>query len=323
MNACIVGYGAIGPVHADALTQIEGVKLYAICDTDKERADMGANLYGAKAYYDYDACINDEVIEYVHICTPHYLHFEMITKALDKGKTVIVEKPAVMKKSELDILFAQYDVSKILPIVQNRKNTCIQTLKEIIAKEKELGALRGIKGIVTWNRDADYYNSAKWRGTKRYEGGGVLINQAVHTLDLMVYFAGSAESVFASMRNNSLKGVIEVEDTIDTYIEFKNGAKGIFYATNAYTANSPVQLELDFESKSFVYANGTLFSGDEVICRDSSEFKGKSYWGNGHAKILSDFYERTLELSLADIKDSMETMFAIYESAQKNEVVRL
>ena len=316
MNACIVGYGAIGPVHADALSQIEGVRLYAVCDTDQERADKGAKQYGAKAYYDFDACINDDAIEYVHICTPHYLHFEMITKALDKGKRVIVEKPAVMKKSELDMLFAQYDVSKIFPIVQNRKNTCIQALKEIIDKDKSIGALKGIKGILTWSRDADYYHSAKWRGTKQYEGGGVLINQAVHTLDLMIYFAGNAESVYASMRNNFLRGVIEVEDTIDAYIEFKNGAKGIFYATNAYTTNSLMQIELEFENRSFAYINGILISDGKVICKDSSDFKGKSYWGNGHAKALFDFYEHHSTLSLADIKPSMEAMFAIYESAQ-------
>lgn len=321
MNVCIVGYGAIGPVHADALSRIDNVKLYAVCDIDKERADTGADLYGAKAYYDFNACISDEAIEYVHICTPHYLHFEMITKALDHGKRVIVEKPAVMKKSELDTLFALYDVSKIFPIVQNRKNLCIQALKEIIAKEKGIGALKGIKGIMTWSRTADYYNSAKWRGNKLYEGGGVLINQAIHTLDLMVYFAGEVESVYASMRNNSLRGVIDVEDTVDAYIKFKTGAKGIFYATNAYTSNSPVQLELDFENKSFTYANGTLISDGKVICRDSNDFKGKSYWGNGHAKMLSDFYEHNLQFSLSDIRSSMDTMFAIYDSALKNKEV--
>ena len=323
MNACIVGYGAIGPVHADALSLIDGANLYAVCDVNNERADLCAKQYGAKPYYDFDECIKDGNIDCVHICTPHYLHFEMITKALDTGKRVVVEKPAVMTKSEWNILLSKYDVSKIFPIVQNRKNTCIQELKKIIDTDKSIGKLKGVKGILTWSRNADYYNSAKWRGTKEYEGGGVLINQAVHTLDLMVYYAGVAKKVNASMRNCSLKDIIEVEDTIDAYIEFQDGAKGIFYATNAYTSNSPMQLEFEFENKSFAYTNGMLISDGQVVCKDSREFRGKKYWGDGHAKALCDFYELGSKFCVADIKPTMDVMFAIYESAKKGKKIIL
>ena len=322
MNACIVGYGAIGPVHADVLTKLENVRLYAICDINKERANKGANDYGAKAYYSFDNCLADEKIDVVHICTPHYLHFEMICKALESGKRVVAEKPVVMKKSELDYLVANYDISKIFPIVQNRKNTCIEELKRIV-DEENVGKILGVKGILTWQRDETYYNSADWRGTKLYEGGGVLINQAVHTLDLMMYFAGAAKKVCASMSNNSLKDVIEVEDTVDAYIEFLNGAKGVFYATNAYSKNSSMQFELEFENRSFKYIDGLLISNGEVICKDSAEFKGKSYWGNGHAKILCDFYENKKLLSLADIMNTMEAMFAIYDSAEFGKEINL
>ena len=248
INVCIVGYGAIGPVHAEILANLNNVKIYAVCDIVRERADECAKKYNCKAYYDFDECIKDKQIDYVHICTPHYLHFEMITKALDAGKSVVVEKPAVMKKDELGILFNKYDVTKIYPIVQNRTNICVQKICELISSN-EYGSLIGIKGILTWNRDKKYYNSASWRGTKAYEGGGVLINQAVHTLDLMSFFAGEAQSVVAHADNISLKDVIEVEDTVNAHISYKSGAKGIFYATNAYSANSSIQLELDFEKK--------------------------------------------------------------------------
>ena len=202
MNACIVGYGAIGPVHAESLTKLKNVTLYAICDIDKERADKGAEDYGAKAYYSFDDCIKDENIDVVHICTPHYLHFEMICKALENGKIVIAEKPVVMKRSEFDYLAKNYDTSKIYPIVQNRKNACMEELDRIVATE-DVGKFLGVKGILTWHRDEEYYSSAEWRGTKECEGGGVLINQAVHTLDLMMYFGGKAKKVCASMSNNS------------------------------------------------------------------------------------------------------------------------
>ena len=315
MNVCIVGYGAIGPVHAEAIKKLDKANLYAVCDILKERADKGASEYGAKAYYSFDECVVDENIDVVHICTPHYLHFEMIKKALDNGKRVVVEKPVVMKKEELDILFEKYDTTKIYPIVQNRTNTCIDKLKKIVEEDKELGKLIGVKGILTWSRDEKYYNSSKWRGTAEYEGGGVLINQAIHILDLMVYFAGGVKKVISSTNNYSLKNVIEVEDTTDAYIEFKNGAKGILYATNAYCRNSSMQLEIEFENRSFKYTDGILISKEEIICRDSKDYKGKSYWGNGHAKTLSDFYDNKSTFSLVDVKDTMYAMFAIYESA--------
>lgn len=316
MNVCIVGYGAIGPVHAEALSRIENVNIYGICDCDKEKADNGAEKYCAKAFYDFNDCINDKNIDSIHICTPHYLHFEMITKSLCSGKRVVVEKPAVMTKSELDMLFNGYDVSRIFPIVQNRSNICVEKLKELTASQA-FGKLKGIKGILTWKRDAAYYNSAAWRGTKKYEGGGALINQAVHTLDLMVYFAGETERISASIHNNSLKNAIEVEDTVEAYIKFKSGATGIFYATNAYSSNSDVQLELDFEKASASYIFGRLYVNGELICSDSAKFAGKKYWGNGHLKTLRDLYVNNSSFCLADIKPTMDAMFAIYECAEK------
>ncbi len=322
INVCIVGFGAIGPVHAEALKELDGVKIYGICDIQKDVADSAAIEYGCKAFYDYDECLKNENIDSVHICTPHYLHFEMITKALDAGKRVVSEKPVVMKKEELDILLKKYDTSKIFPIIQNRTNPSVVKLKELISSN-DYGALKAVKGIVTWNRDKKYYDSADWRGTLKYEGGGVLINQTVHTLDLMIYLAGGVKSVSSSMSNHSLKGVIEVEDTINSYIEFENGAKGIFFATNAYPVNSGVQLELEFENKSFVYYNGTLFADGELIVTDSEKAVGKIYWGNGHVRTLKDCYINGSKLCIDDIKDTMDAMFAIYKSAKTGEAVEL
>lgn len=322
INVCIVGYGAIGPIHAKALQMIDGVNIYAICDNQKEIADKIANEYNCKAFYDYNECLKDANIDSVHICTPHYLHFEMITKALDAGKRVVSEKPIVMKKEELDTLFRDYDTSRIFPIIQNRTNPSIVKLKELISSN-DYGQLKAVKGIVTWCRDEKYYNSAQWRGTLKYEGGGVLINQTVHTLDLMIYLAGKVKSVSSAMSNHSLKGIIEVEDTVNSYIEFENGAKGIFFATNAYPMNSGVQLELEFENKSFLYYNGALYSDGEIIYTDSDKPVGKIYWGNGHLRTLKDYYVNKSDLCINDIKDTMYAMFAIYESAKSGETLEL
>ena len=150
-----------------------------------------------------------------------------------------------------------------------------------------------------------------------------LINQAVHTLDLLSYFAGEAEKVVADMKNHSLKGVIEVEDTVEAYIKYKNGETGVFYATNAYVTHTPMQFEIYFEKNNFAYINGSLFLNGELICTDSKEYSGKSYWGNGHTKTLGDLYSSSKVLTLHDVKDTMYTMFAIYESADKNKEILL
>ena len=100
MNVCIVGYGAIGPLHAKTLASLKEVKLYAICDIDRKRAEKGAKEYGAKAIYSFERVLSDKNIDSVHICTPHYLHYSMIVKALDAGKKVVCEKPIVMTEEE-------------------------------------------------------------------------------------------------------------------------------------------------------------------------------------------------------------------------------
>ena len=315
MNVCIIGFGAIGPIHAEALTVIKNVNLYGICDIKKERADKGAEKYGCKAFYDFDECISDEKIDFIHICTPHYLHFEMIEKAVSSGKKVIAEKPVVMTYEELEKLYEKYSDSDVFPIIQNRTNTCIKHLKNIIDTDLSIGKLISSKGFLTWHRDADYYKSDSWRGTKAYEGGGVLINQAVHTLDLMIYLGGNIKNVSASMSNKSLKGIIEVEDTVDAFMEYENGAKGIFYATNAYSTDSPVFLEFVFENAVFRYSDKKLYKNNELICEDDARFLGKAYWGAGHERVFYDLYVNNKGFTLSDIKNTMQTMFKIYESA--------
>lgn len=315
MNVCIVGYGAIGKIHADALAKTSGAVLCGICDIDKRRADSGAAKYGTSAYYDYADVIADKNIDSVHICTPHYLHFEMIKSAADAGKKIVCEKPLVMKECEFDALLFEYANADILPILQNRTNLSIREMKRIIDTDADIGKLIGAKGILTWHRTADYYNSAVWRGTIAYEGGGVLINQAVHLLDLMIYTGGKIKEVSAVSANHSLSGIIETEDTVDARLVFKNGAKGIFYATSAYCEDSPFQMELKFENTVLSYRENSLYRDGKLICSDSSDYIGKKYWGSGHEKVISDYYGGKLKLHPGDIQNTMYTMFAIYKSA--------
>ena len=319
-NACIVGFGEIGPLHAKALDELSSVNLYGICDVDDKALKNAKERYpNVKEFKSFDDALTDPEIDSFHICTPHYLHFEMIKKALEKGKSVVTEKPVTRTKEEFDALLELEGSEKVCVNFQNRYNTCIVKLHEIM-ESREYGNIIGIKANVLWKRDAAYYNSAEWRGTISMEGGGVLINQAIHTLDHLLTLCGRPVSLIATTANLSLQNVIEVEDTVTAIINFKD-TKGMFFATNATSYNSAPFIEILCDKARITYANGNLYIGDDVICSDDDPIEGvKNYWGRGHLHLLKDFYENNKFISPRDAKDTMDTVFAIYKS-NGNEII--
>ena len=314
-KACIVGYGAIGPIHARALESVEQAQLYAICDIDEKARKLCLEKYPVIEYDDFDKMLEDGNIDSVHICTPHYLHFEMIRKALAAGKDVVVEKPMTMTKDEYDQLLGLERAEEVCVVLQNRLNPCTQKLKKLV-ESGELGEVKAAKGILTWSRDQAYYASGAWRGKWATEGGGVLINQAVHTLDYFSYVVGDVASVRANMFNYSLEDVIEVEDTFTASLKLKNGVKGIFFATNAYPVNSDPLFEVVFEKGVARYTDKKLWVNGELVTEDVHPVIGKAYWGSGHEALLKRYYDGHEHFTLKDSLNTMETMFAMYDSAK-------
>ena len=317
-NVCIVGYGAIGPIHAAAIEKVQSAKLYAICDIIPERCAQCSEKYpGIKEYYDFDKMLEDDAIDSVHICTPHYLHYEMIIKALDKGKTVVAEKPVTMTRDEFIKLSSHPERDKVCLVLQNRLNPCAQKLFNI-AKSGEMGKLITARGLLTWIRDKAYYNSEEWRGKWATEGGGVLINQAVHTLDLISHVAGEIKSLKAHMMNYSLPDVIEVEDTFTAHMCLEGNIPAVFFATNSYGANSTPDIELIFENGTLRYTDNKLFKNGEVIETDEIASGEKSYWGLGHVILLRRYYDEGSYFKISDADNTMRAMFAMYESAKSD-----
>lgn len=328
MNACIVGCGAIGPVHANAINQINGVTLYAVCDINNERAKKCANEYNCIIYNSFDEMLKDSNIDAVHICTPHYLHKEMTLKALKAGKDVVLEKPVAISKADMDELVEFVNSSenkhKLCVMLQNRRNVCIEKLKEIIA-DKDLGKLKGITGSVFWKRDEAYYDQDEWRGKWDTEGGGLLINQTVHMIDMMIYFGGKVKD-FRSSINHWFVSNIEVEDNAQVLMFFENGARGIFNASNCYVTDEPYILDLLFEKAHYRYADNCLYKigekGAEYITSDKIVNEGKSYWGNGHLTVISSFYDSLAGKNahytdIHDAYDAMKMVFDIYDKAER------
>ncbi len=312
-KVCIVGYGEIGPIHAMSVSKTKNARIYAICDNNPQRCAKGAEEYDALEYLDFDEMLKDGNIDSVHICTPHYLHFDMIKKSLSAGKKVVCEKPVTMTRKEFEELLKLENLENLCIVFQNRLNPTIVKMKEIY-DSKKLGNLISAKGILTWCRTKEYYAQDEWRGKYATEGGGVLINQAVHTLDYFGYIIGKAINVKAMSANFS-HSEIEVEDTISAYMEFEGGAKGMFFATNSYGYNSFPEFELFFEKGKLRYENGVLKLNDEIIESDVKMDGRKSYWGNGHAELIGRFYDENMYFSLSTAINTMNLMFDIYDSA--------
>ncbi len=334
MKVAVVGCGGVSASHFAALSRIGDIEITAVTDIKKDRADKKAALTGARAYYDFDRMLANEELDCVHIATPHYLHTRMALKALKAGMNVFLEKPCSVSSEEADeLIAAQKESGKQLGICfQNRYNKCVRLAKEII-DSGEYGPVRAARAFITWDRGSDYY-SDDWHGTADKECGGVLINQAIHTVDLVQYLCGECEAVTAHVFNDRLKGIIEVEDTATVRMELKNGVAAMLYATNAFTVNSNVLIEIVLD-KAILRIEGerlykSVSDGEyEMICdKPGKEFDGKDYWGHGHSAIIKDFYDclktgRHFKIDAEEGSKAAKIVFSSYISSSENERVEV
>ena len=327
MKAVIVGCGNIGAVHAESIRRLEGASLCAAADIRPERAASYAEKYGCRAYASLEEMLEKERPDVLHICTPHYLHVPMTAYALQRGIHVFCEKPPVISEEQLDALTraAAEGPGRAGFCFQNRYNPGVLFIRELLASGR-LGKVKGARGIVTWNRGEAYYTQSGWRGRLETEGGGALINQSIHTMDLLGVFLGKPVSVEAQTANHHLPGVIEVEDMMEAYIRYADAA-ACFYATTAYTEDAPPLIELSCEKGivrmedpevTIIWPDGRREHPETV----RKQALGKSYWGSGHLDCIADFYRclRTGERFAQDldgVRDTIRLMLAAYRSAAK------
>ena len=284
MKIAIVGYGNIGKTHYSILKKL-GFNVSAVCDINFDRIkDLGVNKYT-----DYNEMLEREKPNAVHICTPHYLHAQMVIDALNKNVNVLCEKPLCINEDDIEkILEAEKNSNAVLGVChQNRYN-----LENLFAKQylqdKEL--VSGY-GEMIWCRDADYYRADEWRGKWETEGGGVLINQALHTLDLLIWFFGQPTEIDATISNLSLSGIIEVEDTAELRCK-GDGVNFTFYATNSGTADNPIKIEMKTTEQTVCISNDkVMIDGVEHYFDDGVGLFGKKCYGVGHIALIKDFYD--------------------------------
>ena len=329
-QAVIVGCGAIAPIHAAAIEASDYVQLYGVCDIISERMSVidgdGRPQGSPLRFASIADVIADPNVDAVHICTPHHLHHDMVLACAKVGKAIILEKPVAITMEELQSL-SNVEVPT-MTVLQNRHNTSVIKAKEII-ESCQFGKLLGLRGNVFWLRDAEYYASGDWRGKWATEGGGVVINQSIHTLDLLDWLGGGATHIKGSTDNRWLGDAIEVEDTAEATLYFSGDVRGHFFATNANCRSESVEIVLHFENDTLRYKDGTLTnSKGEIIAEDSTSDGGKACWGDGHKEVIDNFYSTLAGKSapyptLGDGIRATALALSLYQSARTGEEIKI
>lgn len=323
LRAAIIGCGGIAQVHGRALSERTDTQLAAAADCRLERAEGFCARFGGTPYQSFHELLQQVRPDVIHLCTPHSLHVPMAEEALQRGIHVLSEKPAAISPGQLARLreAAKRSPARYGVCFQNRYNPCVQAAKERIDSGKT-GKLLAARAFVTWNREPPYYTESGWRGTLRQEGGGVLTNQAIHTLDLLRYLGGEIASIRGHIANDHLRGVIEVEDTASLLLQYESGASGVFYATTAFGQNAPVLLELACEKETLRLEGPNLFRLEggafAPLCGEEAHTPGKDYWGSGHARLIDAFYRSLLPdgqafpIGVEEGARASELLFSLY-----------
>ena len=321
LRIALVGCGVIAPSHIESLLTIDGVKIVGLCDIKKEKAEELCKKYslGASIYTDYETMLDCEKPYAVHITTPHYLHCDMAVKALERDINVFLEKPVCINEEQIEKLIEAEKNSNASCCVcfQNRYNPAVIKLKEMVRAD---GGALAASGSVFWERNEKYYTESGWRGAYATEGGGVMINQAIHTIDLICHVLGTPTEVCATKANHHLKGVIEVEDTCEGLIRFNNGTQANFYATTSF-------IKKDLTSATFITKDHLYrIDGQYLFCDNrpieveiSTKFVSKECYGTGHSFIIPLFYKALSEgtevpVTVKDASYAVKVLLAAYRS---------
>jgi predicted dehydrogenase len=252
-----IGLGGMGTGHTDAITKkVEEAELVAVCDIDKAVADEKAVTYGVPAFYDHKALIKAGIADAVSIATPHYFHPPIAVDAFKAGLHVLSEKPiGVTVKAADKMLKAAEKSGKVFAAMhQQRTRGVIQAMKRII-DSGQLGRIYRATMVETHFRTQAYYNSAGWRATWDGEGGGVLLNQAPHGIDIFTWLMGLPEKVQAVTQ--TWRHDIDVEDEASALVWWKNGATGYYHTSTNEVPGADI-LEIAGDKGKISYRNGEM-----------------------------------------------------------------
>ncbi|MFA6931041.1 MAG: Gfo/Idh/MocA family oxidoreductase [Lentisphaeria bacterium] len=254
----IIGTGAIARMHAKALAELEQAELYMVYDTIPEKAKAFAEQHNCRYASSLEELLASEV-EAVTIATPSGLHGQCVIPAARAGKHVLCEKPlevTVSKTNDL-IRVCESNNVRLSAVFQSRFCEAVKRIKGAVDEGRFGQHVLG-SASVRWYRTPEYYANAGWRGTWELDGGGALMNQGIHTVDLLLYFNGDPKEVTGRFTRVKHQG-IEVEDTVVAMVQFKNGSLGTIEASTACAPGFPRRVELSGTKGS------AIMEGDRIV----------------------------------------------------------
>ena len=332
IRAGIIGCGRISSVYRDFFeNNRKNVSLVFAVDKEPDRAEAFAGTFGC-GWSDDLADMLKEKPDVVHICTPHHLHKEQTIACLESGIHVLTEKPIAISLADADEMIgaAKRTGRKLGVIFQNRYIDGVIEAKRLISTG-QLGEIIGAWSHMAWHRPPSYYQ-CDWKGSWETEGGGVLIDQAIHSIDLVRYLTGSdVEWIHGNIDNRILK-TVEVEDVADAVIGFKNGCIYSLFACNYYKTNAPIQIEILGE-KGKVNIKGfdvtiEIDGRESTVNSGENTAVGNSYWGAYHAMQISAFYDSLrnnvpVAIDGFEGRKTLELILGIYRSAREKRKIYL
>ncbi|MBI1258589.1 MAG: gfo/Idh/MocA family oxidoreductase [Chloroflexi bacterium] len=310
VKMAVIGLGVMGREHIKSVATLENTELVAICDVDRAAADKYAAEMNTTAYYDYRDLLEHQPLDAILIATPHYDHTPITIAALHKGIHVLVEKPIAVQVKDGNKMIAAYEESKrqfpdlvFSAVFMQRTYGYWRKIKSII-DGGELGRLIRITWVVTdWFRTQKYYDAGSWRATWQGEGGGVLLNQAMHHLDLYQWFVGMPKQVTGFVGLGKYHH-IEVEDEVTAYFEYKNGTVGHFITSTSETPGTN-RLEIIGDGGKLIFEDRRLMlyrnrqSAAEQIEQGGASYNDDNYETldvpfehhnqSGHRMIIENF----------------------------------
>lgn len=323
LRAGVVGCGDISALHVDALTTLPGVELVAVCDVDPARLDAAATATGAAPYPDWAAMLDDAGLDVVHVCLPHHLHAPVAAEALRRGIAVLTEKPVADSMPAVRALLEAAHASSATFGVcfQNRYNEPVRALRRMLV-DGELGTPLRAAATVIWHRTPAYYEAGPWRGRWATAGGGLLMNQAIHTLDLAQWLLGDVVRVDGTAATRLLGDTIEVEDTAEMLLTHESGATTTFFGTLAHGRNQPIELEIVTDRAVVTLRDDLVVTWDDgrEPLRIAAEVGvgERSYWGVSHRTLIADFLDhvrdgRPFWIDGDEAAKTLATIQAVYD----------
>lgn len=336
LRVAIVGCGRIAELYKEVFKELsDRVEVVYAVDIDIERAKSFAKgLEGCIAITDYKQCFNNN-IDVMHIATPHNLHAAMAIEAMRNKINVLTEKPMAitLKDSDEMIKVSEEEGVKLGVIFQTRYVKGCMDIKKLI-EEGKLGKIVAARSYLSWKREDSYYKQSDWKGTWDKEGGGVLIDQAIHSIDRVQWLVGSNVEWIEGTINNRVHKTVDVEDVAEAFVKFKSGCLYQLYACNCFNYDAPIEIEVVGEKGraglkqdlAWVQLDGE----EQYEIKDGYDglSVGPNYWGCSHITQLKDYYNSVRENKEVYIdgksgRKALEIVKGIYKSSKDKKRVYL